>query len=136
MTESAPMVSTLFPILKSLHVTCALLTVGGFLLRLWWKWSGSRCLQHPLTRVLPHLNDTLLLGAGIGMVVLLHQYPFQQAWLTAKLLALGGYILLGSVALKRGRTPVVRAIAGVAAVATVGYILAVAITRRPWPFPG
>lgn len=125
----------LYPILKTLHVSCAALTVVGFLLRLWWKWRGSPALRHPLTRILPHINDTLLLAAGIGMVVMLKQYPFQQAWLTAKLLALVGYIVLGSIALKRGRTPGIRAVAGVAALATVGYILAVALTRRPWPFP-
>lgn len=126
----------LFPIFKAVHVTCATLTVAGFLLRLHWSWQGSPYLKHPATRILPHVNDTLLLSAGIGMVVLLQQYPFQQAWLTAKLLALLGYILLGSLALKRGRTPRVRAVAGIAAVATVGYILAVALTRNPWPFLG
>lgn len=126
----------LFPILKAVHVSCAALTVTGFLLRLWWKRQGSPYLQHPATRVLPHVIDTLLLSAGIGMVILLRQYPFQQAWLTAKLFALLAYILLGSVALKRGRTPRERGVAGVAAVATVGYILAVALTRRPWPFGG
>lgn len=125
----------IFPILKAIHVTCAILTVTGFLVRLWWKWRESPYLRHPLTRTLPHINDTLLLSAGIGMVLLLQQYPFQQAWLTAKLLALVAYILLGSLALKRGRTPRTRMVAGIAAVATVGYILAVALSRRPWPFP-
>ncbi len=126
----------LFPILKAVHVSCAALTVTGFGLRLWWKWQGSPYLQHPATRILPHVNDTLLLSAGIGMVVLLGQYPIQQAWLTAKLLALLAYILLGTLALKRGRTPRVRALAGAGAVAAVAYILAVALTRSPWPFLG
>ncbi len=124
----------IYPTLKLVHMTCATLTVAGFLLRLWWARQGSPLLRHPLTRILPHLNDTLLFAAGISMVLLLGQYPFQQSWLTAKLLALLAYILLGSLALKRGRTPGGRAVAAVGAIVAVGYIVSVALTRSPWPF--
>jgi uncharacterized membrane protein SirB2 len=127
----------LYPLLKQIHVACVILTIGGFALRGLWMLLDSPLLRHRLTRVLPHVNDTLLLGSGIGLAVLLRQYPLVDGWLTAKLLALLAYIVLGSVALKRGRTPGVRAAALVAALLTVGYLVAVAMTRNPWPpFPG
>ena len=63
------------------------------------------------------------------------QYPFAQSWLIAKVLALLAYIVLGTVALKRGRTKKVRAIAFAVALATVLYIVAVALARNALPFP-
>lgn len=123
----------IYPILKSVHVTCASLTLVGFLLRAWWKHRESPLLQHPVTRVLPHVNDTLLLAAGLGMAYALGQYPFQQAWLTAKLCALLAYIVLGSIAIKRGRTPRIRVIAFASSLGAFAYLIAVAVTRNPWP---
>jgi uncharacterized membrane protein SirB2 len=56
------------------------------------------------------------------------QYPLAQPWLTAKVGALLLYIVLGSVALKRGRSKGIRAAAFLAALATFAYIVAVALT--------
>jgi uncharacterized membrane protein SirB2 len=52
-------------------------------------------------------------------------------WLTAKVVALVAYIVLGAVALKYGRTKAVRSVALVAAILTFAYIVAVAVTRNP-----
>ncbi|MCJ7799324.1 MAG: SirB2 family protein, partial [Polaromonas sp.] len=48
----------------------------------------------------------------------------------AKVLALVAYIVLGTVALKRGRTKGVRTLALVAALAVFAYIVSVALTRQ------
>ncbi|HEX7249101.1 MAG TPA: SirB2 family protein, partial [Burkholderiales bacterium] len=58
-------------------------------------------------------------------------YPFVQPWLTAKVLALVAYIVLGSFALRRGRTRGARTGAFVAALCVALYIVSVAITRSP-----
>jgi uncharacterized membrane protein SirB2 len=87
-------------------------------------------------RVVPHLNDTLLLAAAIWMTVVIHQYPGTHAWLTAKVAGLLVYIALGMVALKRGKTRRVRIAAWVAAQAVFFYIVAVALTRSVWPLSG
>lgn len=58
------------------------------------------------------------------------QYPFVQTWLTAKVIALLAYIMLGTVALKRGSTKTVRVGAFVAALAIFLHMVAVAMTRR------
>lgn len=123
----------LYPVLKQLHVTCVVLTAGGFLLRGAWMLRGSPLLQHPVSRVLPHVNDTLLLAAGMGLMLLLHQYPFVDGWLTAKLLGLLAYIALGTIALKRGHTKGIRIAALGGALLTLGYLVGVAVTRNAWP---
>jgi len=124
----------LYRTLRSLHLACVTLTLGGILLRGGWMLASSPLLEHRLTRILPHLVDTLLLLSGAGLAVLTSQYPLAQPWLTAKLLALLVYVLLGTVALKRGRTKAVRGLALTFALVCLGYILGTALTRNPWPF--
>jgi len=123
----------IYPALKLLHVGCVVVTASGFVLRGIWMLGESPLLRHPLTRVLPHLNDTLLLAVGVGMALTLRQYPLVDGWLTAKLLALLLYIVLGTIALKRGRTKRVRVLAFGGALLTLAYLLAVAVTRSAWP---
>jgi uncharacterized membrane protein SirB2 len=62
------------------------------------------------------------------------QYPFVDAWLTAKVLGLTVYIILGSLALRPGSTAKVRILAWLAALAVFGWILSVALTRQPLGF--
>lgn len=123
----------LYPTLRAIHVACVTLSLSGFALRGAWMLTENALLNHRLTRVLPHLVDTLLLGSAIGMVILIRQFPFNDGWLTAKLVALLVYIVLGSVALRRGRTVTIRLTAFVAALAAAAYLVAVALTRSPWP---
>ncbi len=66
----------------------------------------------------------------------LEQYPFVHGWLTAKVLALLAYIVLGAIGLRYGRTRRIRVVAWVAALLTFGYIVAVALTRQPLPYLG
>jgi uncharacterized membrane protein SirB2 len=122
----------LYPALKLLHVGAVAVTALGFVLRGLWMVRDSPLLRHPLTRVLPHVNDTLLLAAGIGLAALLRQYPLVDGWLTAKLLALLAYIALGTIALKRGRTKRIRLVAFGGALLSLSYLVAVALTRSPW----
>ena len=114
-------------------MTCAGLSLAGFILRGYWMVHQSPRLQHPLTRTLPHIIDTLLLLSAIGLTLILRQYPFTAPWLTAKVSALLLYILLGSLALKRGRSRRVQIIAFYSALAVFGYILSVALSHSPWP---
>ncbi|GAB6044034.1 SirB2 family protein [Endothiovibrio diazotrophicus] len=121
-------------LLRDIHITCAALSGLGFLLRGWWMARDSAWLHHRVTRTLPHLNDTLLLGSAVWMASRLGQYPLVTPWLTAKLAALLGYIVLGGIALKRGRTRRLRLTALAAALLCYGYIVAAAVTRTPFPF--
>ncbi len=117
--------------LKHLHMTFAALSGGFFLLRGGWMLSGSPLLERRWVKVAPHLVDTLLLASAVWLVILSHQYPLQMPWLSAKVGALLAYIVLGSVALKYGRSRSTRTLAFVAALACFGYIVAVAVTKNP-----
>ncbi len=122
-------------LLKQAHVGVALLSLGGFALRGWWMLRGSVLLKRRMTRVLPHVVDTVLLASGVGLAVWAQLNPIHQPWLMAKLVALLAYILLGTLALKRGRTRAIRTGALAAALVVYGYMLAVAIHHEPWPLP-
>lgn len=117
--------------LKYVHLTCAALTISGFLLRGYWMMTGSEFLGHRITRIAPHVVDTLFLLSGIAMLVALALNPFSQDWLVAKFAGLLAYILLGMIALRRGRRMRTRVIALVAAVSVFAYIVGVAIAHSP-----
>ncbi len=122
-----------YVLIKSLHLSTVFITAALFLLRVIWMLQASPLLQHRVIKVVPHINDSLLLISGITLAVMTHQYPFVNGWLTAKLFALLAYIVFGSLALKRGRTLQHRRVAALLAVATFAYILAVALNRNPLP---
>ena len=117
-------------VIKHLHITFALLSGSFFLLRGIWMLGESPLLQQRWVKVVPHVVDTLLLTSALVMVFWSGQYPFAQPWLTAKVLALIVYIGLGTVALKRGKTRGIQTFAMFAALATFGYIVAVALTKQ------
>ena len=123
-----------YSLLKQLHLTTIGLTLALFVLRGIWMMAASPLLQARWVRIVPHVNDTLLLGSGIGLAVLLQQYPLVHGWLTAKFFALILYIVLGTVALKRGKTRGQRIAAWVAALLVFGYMAAVAVAHDPFPF--
>lgn len=91
--------------LKYLHVACVVLSGAGFVLRGIWMMRGSPVLPRRWVRVLPHVLDTVLLASAIALAVMVGQYPLVSGWLTAKVFGLIAYIVLGTIALKRGPTP-------------------------------
>lgn len=118
-------------VLKYLHVSCVVLSGLGFCLRGGWMLCESPMLQHPLVRRLPHVVDSVLLGSALLMAWMSAQYPFAESWLTAKFFGLLAYIVLGAVALKRGRTKAVRAAFFGLALLAYAYIVSTALTRNP-----
>ena len=120
--------------IRTVHVACAAVSIAGFALRGTLMLSDSPVLRHRFVRIAPHVVDTLLLASAVGLAWFLGQIPFVHGWITAKVLALLAYIVLGTVALKRGRTKGIRAGAFAAALAAAGYIVWVALTRDPTPW--
>jgi len=120
--------------LKYMHVTCVGLSALGFMARgigvlLDTRWIGARWV-----RVVPHVVDSVLLASAVGLAATLGVAPGRDAWLTAKVVALIAYIVLGSFALRRGRTRKEKAAAFAAALLVFGYIVSVALTRNPQPW--
>jgi uncharacterized membrane protein SirB2 len=123
-------------LLKHLHVTAVLVSGTGFFLRGLLMLADSPLLGRRWLKVLPHIVDTVLLGSAIAMAVISAQYPFVLPWLTAKFFGLLAYIVLGMMALKRGRTKTQRATYFVAALVAFAYIVSVALARDPAGFVG
>ena len=117
--------------LKYIHLALASLSLFGFLLRGFWMMRGSALLDHRVVRTLPHVIDTLFLLSGVALIMLLSLPVMQSPWLLAKFAGLVVYVVLGSIALRRGPTPAVRQVAFVGAVSAVAYIVGAAVSKSP-----
>jgi uncharacterized membrane protein SirB2 len=117
--------------IRNLHTLAAVMTISGFILRGYWMMTGSGKLQHRITRIAPHVVDTVFLLSGITMVAMLSLNPLLQSWLLAKFAGLIIYILLGTIAIRRGSTMQIRTVAFVAALSVFAYIAGVAISKSP-----
>lgn len=121
----------MFLALKAVHLTTVTLTLLLFLLRSLWAFQGSPLLHHPVIRWLPHVNDTVLFASALATAAAIGQYPFVNDWLTAKVLALILYIVLGHITLWRSRNNRQRAAWLAASLAVFAYILMVAGCHDP-----
>ena len=111
------------------HIATACMSIMLFAARGTMQLGGIDWRRWRWLRIVPHLNDTLLLAAAITLAVMSGQFPLAQGWLTVKVVALFVYVGLGSVALRRGLPARRRGVAFMAALASVGYIVGVAPTR-------
>jgi uncharacterized membrane protein SirB2 len=123
-----------YVILKYTHVAAVIASFTLFFVRGLWMMAASGKLTARWVRVVPHVIDTILLVSAIALARVTAQYPFVQPWLTAKVLALLAYIVLGTVAIRRGRTRHVRIVAWILALIVFGYMVAVARARVPFPW--
>ncbi|MCP4408300.1 MAG: SirB2 family protein [Gammaproteobacteria bacterium] len=119
---------------KLIHIITIIISFSLFFIRGYWVLVDSSRLDRPWVKVLPHVNDSILLLSAITLTVLIAQYPFVQAWLTLKVVLLLIYIALGMVAIKRGRAKPIRVGAWLAALAVFAYIVMIALTKSANPF--
>lgn len=119
-------------LVRNLHVLLAYVTVIGFIVRAGMAFTGSSALSGKAAKILPHVIDTMLLVCGLLLVFGLG-HSFSEGWLTAKLLALLAYIGFGVLTLRAGSVPL-RLVGVAGALASVGYIFLVALSRNPMPF--
>ncbi len=126
--------ATMYDTVKQIHLVAVVLTFVLFFIRGLWMLLESDMLKRRWVRTLPHCIDTTLLLAAIVLVIMSHQYPGQQTWLTAKIIALLVYISLGMVALKYGRTRRIRFAAWLGGQLTFLYIVLVALSKNPLPW--
>lgn len=119
---------------KHAHMMFAVISGLFFLVRGVWMLQDSPRLSQRWVKIVPHVNDTLLLVFAILLMFQIQQYPFGDAWLTAKVFALVAYIGFGTVAIKPGRTKPVRSAAFGMALLCYGYMVTVALKHDPMGF--
>ncbi|WP_105627991.1 invasion regulator SirB2 [Cronobacter malonaticus] len=119
---------------KHLHILTVVISISLFVLRYWWQYRSSPMSSKRWVRIVPHVNDTVLLGSGVALVLITHFYPFtpQGAWLTEKLFGVIIYIVLGFIALRRRpRSQQVRWIAFLLGLVVLYIIVKLATTKVP-----
>lgn len=117
--------------LKAIHVGCVVASIAGFAGRYLLMLADSPLRNARALRVAPHLIDTVLLASAVAMAWQLSLNPLHHPWLAAKIVALLVYIVLGTIALRRGRTRGARALTGLAAMLVYAYMVMVAVTKSP-----
>ena len=124
---------TIYYMLKMGHVTCVVISGTLFIFRY------ARLRMHPeqplvkALKVLPHVNDTVLLSCAIGMLILIGVNPFTTPWLLAKIVALLVYIVLGAICLRSPPGSRSQAVSFVAAISVFAYILLVGLSKQVIP---
>ena len=124
-----------YQLLKSMHVVFVISSYTLFFLRGVWSLNSSPIIQQKWIRVVPHIVDTVLLIIALSLALTIHQFPFVDSWLTAKMIGLFLYVGLGFIALNINLNKRIRLLAWLAAQSVFAYIVLVAITHNPIPFP-
>ena len=117
--------------IKAVHIAAVIASGLLFLLRGGAVQLGASWAMAAPLRYLSYTIDTVLLTAALMLATIIHQFPFVQGWLTAKVLLLVVYIVLGSFALKRGRTRAVRTSCWIAALLVYLFIFSLARAHNP-----
>lgn len=120
-----------YPEIRWVHIAAVLASGALFALRGAAMWRGAGWYMAAPLRYLSYTIDTALLTAALMLATILHQYPFVNGWVTVKVALLVVYVVLGSYALKRGSTRVVRAWSFVTALLVYAFIVSVARAHDP-----
>lgn len=128
---SPELVADLYPWLKPLHTTLVTLSVALFAARGLGVLAGHAWPMAGRVRGLAPVIDSLLLIAGGTLWWLLRLNPTQDHWLGVKLLLLIVYIALGTLALRRAHSPLVKALFFASALAVVASMVSIALAHHP-----
>jgi uncharacterized membrane protein SirB2 len=120
-----------YPQIKAVHIAAVIASGSLFALRGAAVQFGAKWAMAAPLRYLSYSIDTVLLTAALMLATILHQLPFVQGWLTAKVFLLVCYVVLGSFALKRGHTRVVRTTCWIAALLVYLFIVSIARAHHP-----
>ncbi|MDF1764114.1 MAG: SirB2 family protein [Oleibacter sp.] len=91
----------LYAAFKHSHIALVYLSLLLFVLRFAFAYIRPSLNQMKIFKVGPHAVALLLLITAGVLCVIIGQYPFEQAWVTAKFIGLFVYIILGLIAIKK-----------------------------------
>ena len=118
--------------LFTLHVSTVLLSFLLFNLRAYGVVTDGAWRNMRVLKILPHMNDSLLLATAIGLSIQINQYPLLNNWLTVKLIFLLLYIVLGLLFMRWAKTRAQRASLYVLSMTCFAFIVSVAVSHNPW----
>ncbi len=123
----------LYMSLKHIHLLSIALSVFLLTLRYILMMMNSSVLHKKWLKITPHIVDTVLLASGITLIFITGFIPFTPAapWLTEKITCVLVYIALGFIALKLGKTKLIRSIAFFGALGWLYWAAHLAITKVP-----
>ena len=116
-------------LLKQIHIMLAVTTLINFVILGYWMIIDSSLLHSKWVKTIPHVIDTLLLSSAVALMIMTGFYPWILDWVAAKILLLLLYIVLGTIALKRGKTKAQRIAAFIAALICIGLIFKSALSK-------
>ena len=118
--------------IKWVHVAAVILSGVIFLLRGFLVQSGRSgfAMAAPI-RYFSYSIDTVLLTAALMLLSILPGAMFANGWVTTKIVLLFPYVILGTYALRRGRTPRVRMTCYLAALLVYVTIIGIAVAHHP-----
>jgi len=121
-----------YPQIKWVHVAAVSASGSLFALRGTLVQAGHpRWAMAAPVRYLSYSVDTVLLTAALMLLTILPRAMFANGWLTVKLALVVVYVVLGTFALRRGRTPRVRATCFIAALLVFVTIIGIALAHHP-----
>ncbi|MDK4689216.1 SirB2 family protein [Kingella negevensis] len=87
--------------IRHVHITFVCITILLFNFRFWLRtWQPEKPL-HKALKIIPHINDSMLLFTGMLMMQIAHwQIGGAYYWLGTKLMCVLGYIIIGVICLR------------------------------------
>jgi uncharacterized membrane protein SirB2 len=120
-----------YPQIKWVHIIAVLCSGSLFFVRGLMLLNNMKIAMTPIVRYLSYGIDTVLLTAALMLATMLPSAMFANGWLLEKIILLVVYIVLGSFALKRGRSRKSRALFFIAALSVFAFMISVARAHHP-----
>ena len=117
--------------IKWLHIIAVLCSGSLFFVRGLMLLNHMKVAMSVAVRYLSYSIDTVLLTTALMLATMLPSAMFANGWLSLKIVLLVIYIVLGSFALKRGRSSKSRAWFFIAALLVFGFMFTVARAHHP-----
>jgi uncharacterized membrane protein SirB2 len=117
--------------IKWTHIIAVLCSGSLFFVRGLMLLNNMKIAMTPTARYLSYSIDTVLLTAALMLATMLPSAMFANGWLLEKIILLVVYIVLGSFALKRGRSRKSRVWFFFAAIGVFGFMISVALAHHP-----
>lgn len=120
-----------YPQIRLVHIAAVIASGGLFFVRGLANGVGAGWVRAAPLRYLSYTIDTVLLTAALMLTTILRQYPFEQSWVTVKVVLLIVYIALGFLAFWKAKTGAARLALWLAALAVYAFIISVARAHHP-----